>query len=162
MLTTSAPENKGYDAIYARKEVYATVVVMVMDQITYLKPSGWKAHQAPQWFYPGIANYIASIRSSEKAGAAEQQKLLAQFRANPERVASALKSPANYAESVVPARFIVETYGIEKIRKLLLSAEPTFWPAVATELGLSPDSLDESFNHWLTGNPPPAPKSEDF
>jgi hypothetical protein len=175
VLTTSAPENKpNYTASFVRKEVFATVIVAVMSQITYVKPSGWKAHRAPNWFYPGIARYFGMMHSSGNNGivepSVEEQKYLEQLRAHPEGIARVLKSPDgnSQAELVIPARFILETYGMEKIRKLLLSQEPSFWQAAQSELNLSPESLYENFYPWLTGSPapplptPPAPEAKDF
>jgi len=168
MLTASSPENNTTGFVkepnsgprYARERFFSTVASLIFEQIAATKASGCKYYQSPDWFYSGLPHNIGISGTHGQFESDVEKKLFEELRAHPERVSANMTVQNRWRDGCVLMSYVVTTYGVEKIKKLLLSPEATFWQAAEKELGITPAHLYQNFYEWLTGKP--APSTGDF
>ncbi|OUM99225.1 MAG: hypothetical protein BAA04_10255 [Firmicutes bacterium ZCTH02-B6] len=105
----------------------------------------------PRWFHEGLGEYFRLLVIGEQTF----DRIYGQRYGAP--VGFLLESPLEAAEDVYAAgalalRFLDARVGVEGIRRILVSSQPTFWDAVHEATGLSRPEFDQAFRDWLRRN----------
>lgn len=102
----------------------------------------------PRWFHEGLGEYFRLLVIGEQTF----DRVYGQRYNTP--VSFLLQSPLEAAEDVYAAgalalRFLHARVGVEGIRRILMSSQPTFWGAVQEATGLTRTEFDQAFRDWL-------------
>ncbi|MEO1009313.1 MAG: hypothetical protein AAFX79_12180 [Planctomycetota bacterium] len=150
-LTTSSGEPK--DGGYIERLVVHEYSTVFLGLASRRKPEGWRLRTAPAWFVQGYQEYLGLTHSGETGRTRSLPRYVEIVKNDPDRVRNdfgfEVRDP--YITGAVLLHFMHERFGADRVRAVLLGAQPTFGRAMREELGVDADAFLADWIVWLEG-----------
>ncbi len=135
---------------YMHKLIVHELSTVYLERMTLAKQRGWRLFDAPAWFYQGLEEYLALEVAPPKNPDRSWDQLREHTVAcvGPEAEES-LPVCDPYIQGAMIIRFIVDTHGFEKIKRLLQNDSDTFEQALREVLHVNSAQLGERWQRSL-------------
>ena len=110
---------------------------------------GYLRSDVPRWFDEGFGEYLRLLVMGEQRF---DEKYSWYFPEIPNITANGISGISNvYAGGAWVLRFMDSKFGIDTIKAIIASEQPTFWAAVTEQTSLTIAQFDEQLKEWLDG-----------
>ncbi len=139
-----------YDRHYYHKLLIHEISTCYIEYLLVIKDIGWGINDTPNWFRQGLEEYYGLYYSDDywqtdgfrkyfEYHLSKQGGINFQFGIFPQNP---------YLDGAILFCFLHETYGIEKIRQIIISDQPDLGAAITHVLKMDLDQLATEFHQW--------------
>jgi len=146
-------ENSYYDADYYIGNIAHELSHVMLDRYREMA-DGYQRSGCPKWFDEGFGEYLKLLVLGEqlfdtkyKWYTSEISKIISNGLS--EITLSGITDV--YAGGAWVLRFMDSEFGIDAIKAIITSSQPTFWAAVTEQTNLTQSQFEEQLKEWLKG-----------
>lgn len=146
--SVAAKADSYYDKVWYVGNIAHELGHIILDKYRVLA-GGYLRSDSPRWFDEGFGEYLRLLVIGEQLFNEKYSRYELEI---PNILASGTSGIEEvYAGGAWALRFMDSEFGIDTIKAIVTSTQPTFWAAVTEQTNLTQGQFDEQLKEWLRG-----------